>query len=75
MSQDDVFVLAVKRERRNEVPPNWLEVVRGTSGVTILGDANRSRIQVRASPEAVRQLQDSLSEYIHIERVVPHQLM
>ena len=70
-----MFVLAVKRERRNEVPPDWLDVVRGTSGVTILGESNPSRVQVTASPEAVQELRDRLSEYIHIERVVPHQLM
>jgi hypothetical protein len=74
MSEDDVFVIALKRERRNEVPPDWVELVRGTSGVTILGDSNPSRIQVRASPEAIQQLRDRLSENVHIEKVIPHRL-
>ena len=74
MSHDDVFVIAVKRERLNEVPPDWVELVRGTSGVTILGDSNPSRIQVRASAEAIQQVQDRLSEHVHIEKVIPHHL-
>ena len=75
MSQDDVFVLAVKRERRPDVPSDWIAQVRGTPGITILGDANPSRVQVRASPEAIRALRERLSEYIHIEPLVPHRLM
>lgn len=72
MDQKDVFVIAVKRERRGDAPRNWIETVRGTSGVTVLGDASEARLQVRATPEAIARVRDLLSEYLHIERLIPH---
>ena len=44
-------MVAVKREKRSEVPREWVEIGRGTPGVTILGEANPTRIQVKASPD------------------------
>lgn len=72
MPEDDLYVIAVKRERRAEVSPGWVDVVRGTSGITIVGDANPSRLQVRASPEAIRHLQACLSDDVYIEPLIPH---
>jgi hypothetical protein len=74
MDQDDVFVIAVKRERSTDVPADWIEVVRGTSGVTVMGDASPSRIQVRASAEAISRIRDRFSDYLHIESLIPHRL-
>ena len=74
MAEGDVFVIAVKRECRDDVPPDWVDVVRSTSGVTVLGDASRSRLQVRASEEAISHLRDRLADYFHIEKLIPHQL-
>ena len=74
MDQDDVFVIAVKRERRDEVPRDWIETVRGTPGVTIVGDANLSRLQVRASPDGIASVRDQLSDYLLIEKLIPHTL-
>lgn len=72
MERDDRFVVAVKREKRAEVPRDWVEIVRGTSGVTIVGEANPTRIQITASPEAIELLRRRLAEYIYIEKIVPH---
>lgn len=74
MDQDDVFIIAVKSERRGDVPADWVEVVRGTSGVAVMGDSNPSRIQVRASAEAISRIRDRLSDYVHIEKLIPHRL-
>ena len=74
MDQDDVFIIAVKRERRGDVPADWMEVVRGTSGVAVMGDANPFRVQVRASAEAISRIRDRLSDYVHIEKLIPHHL-
>jgi hypothetical protein len=74
MEQDDVFVLAVKRDRRDEVPRDWMQVVRGTPGVTVMGDTNPLRMQVRATPEGIARVRDQLSDYLEIEKLIPHSL-
>jgi hypothetical protein len=70
---DDVYVLAVKREERAGVPRDWLEVARSIPGVVILGDANPTRAQIKATPEAIERLRELLSAYVHIEKVIPHE--
>ncbi len=74
METDDVFVIAVRRERRGDVPADWIQTVRGTSGVTVVGDASPVRVQVRATPDAIEQIQHELSEYLQIEKLSPHRL-
>jgi hypothetical protein len=69
---DEAFVVAVKREKRSEVPREWVEIVRGTPGVTIVGASSPARVQVTASPEAVEELRRRLADYANIERVLPH---
>ena len=72
MDQDEVFVIAVKRERRDDVPPDWVEVVRDAPGVVVMGDASPYRLQVRASPEAIAQIRERLGNDLHIEKLVLH---
>jgi hypothetical protein len=72
MEQNEVFVIAVKRERRDDVPRDWMATVRATAGVTVMGDASAARLQVRATPDAISRIRDQLSEYLHIERMIPH---
>jgi hypothetical protein len=69
---DDEYVIGIKRERRDDVPADWREIVRGTSGVEVTGDASPVRLQIRASPEAVARLRERLSVYVHIEKVIRH---
>ena len=71
---DDVFVIAVKRDRRADAPPDWAAVVRGTSGVTVLGAASPSVLQVRASAHAIARIRESLADCLHIEKLIPHRL-
>jgi hypothetical protein len=72
MEQNAVFIIAVKRERRSDAPRDWMAVVRSTSGITVVGDASEARLQVRATPEAILRIRDQLSEYLHIEKLIPH---
>lgn len=72
--EGEVFVLAVKRDRRDDVPGDWVDVVRGTSGLTVMGDANPTRLQVRATAAAIEQVRTQLSDYLHIEKLIPHTL-
>jgi hypothetical protein len=72
--EGEVFVLAVKRDRRDDVPDDWVDVVRGTSGLTVMGDADPTRLQVRATADAIEQVRNQLSDYLHIEKLIPHTL-
>jgi hypothetical protein len=70
----EMFVLAVKRDRRDDVPGDWVDVVRATSGLTVMGDADPARLQVRATADAIEQVRNQLSDYLHIEKLIPHTL-
>jgi len=72
MGQDEMFVIAVKRERRHDVPRDWITTVRGTSGITVIGEPSEARLQVRATPEALARVRDRLSAYLHIEKLISH---
>jgi len=72
--EGEVFVLAVKRDRRDDVPGDWMDVVRGTSGLEVMGDANPARLQVRATADAIEQVRNQLSDYLHIEKLIGHTL-
>ena len=62
MPDEERFVLAPKRSRRDALRADWLDIVRATPGVTILGDANPVAVQIsrvgrrpRAAGGAVRR--------------------
>lgn len=67
-----MFVIAVKRGRRDDVPPDWIMMVRDISGVTVIGEPSEALLQVRATPEALARVRDQLSEYLHIEKLISH---
>jgi hypothetical protein len=71
MASDDEFVVAVKRDRRSEVPHDWVETVRAISGLTIRGEAIPIRIQVKATPEAIDEVRRRLGEFVTVEKVMP----
>ena len=73
MASDDLYILAVDRERREEVPDDWVETVRSTPGVAVLGAWSSSRVQVRASPEAIQELEARLGGWCHIEKPLDHE--
>ena len=66
------YVVGVKREKRSEVPRDWVEIVRGTPGVTVLGECNPTRLQIEAEGESIDEIRRRLAEYVYIERTVPH---
>jgi hypothetical protein len=72
VADNDVYIIAVKRDRRDEVPPDWCEVVRGTSGVVVMGASSPTRVQVRATSDAIEQITERLGAWLHVEAVVWH---
>ena len=69
---EDVFAVAVKRDKRAEVPDDWVDRVRSTEGVTIMGDANPRRLQIKATDEGIVAIERELADYLYIERLIPH---
>lgn len=67
------YVLAVKRELRGAVPPDWVDRVRRTRGVTVTGAGSTVRLQVRAEDEAIRTVERELGEFLHIEPLIRHE--
>ena len=67
-----VYVIALKRDKRAAAPQDWIDTVRGTRGVTIIGSANPGRLQVQATAEGLVALQKALADFAHIEPVILH---
>jgi hypothetical protein len=74
MDENSDYVVAVKRERRTDVPVDWRTIVRDTAGVVVTGDANALRLRIHATPEAIDRLRERLADYLHIEKVIGHHL-
>lgn len=73
MPDEERFVLAPKRSRRDALRADWLDIVRDIPGVTILGDANPLALQVSASAEGLARLQELFGDVLNIERIIPHE--
>ncbi len=73
MPDEERFVLAPKRSRRDVLRADWLDVVRAIPGVTIVGDANSVALQVSASAEGLARLQELFADVLNIERIIPHE--
>ena len=69
--RSEQFVVAVRRESRDQIRPDWVEFVRHTDGVqNAVG--NDRRLVVQASPEAMQHIEGVLGQYLFIERVIAH---
>jgi hypothetical protein len=69
----DAFALAVKRDKRGLAPDDWIDQVRRTSGVTIVGEASPRRVQITATADGLKSLSQQFSEYVHIEPIIVHE--
>ena len=67
------YIIAVRRDARETVPPDWSEKLGQIEDLTILGPANAKRVQVQASEEAIDRARRLLGDYCHIEPAIYHQ--
>jgi hypothetical protein len=67
------WVIAVRRDKRGEVPPDWVEVVGGTAGVSRVSGAGGVRLQVSATAEAIASIRGRLGEFLLVEPVMPRE--
>ena len=68
----DTYLIAVRRDARERVATDWTKALEGIEGLTIVGAANPTRIQVLASPEAIEQARQRVGGFSHIEPVIKH---
>ncbi len=67
------FILAVKREKRAQVPEDWQGRIGSIEGIESQPAFSPWRLQVTASSEGIAQIQKDLGPYLHIERPIPHE--
>lgn len=69
MSQDTVQAVVAPKAGA-AVPANWQEELKAIPGVAVVGGYG-SRIQIRATPEALDQASSRFGELLHFEPVAP----
>ena len=70
MTTDDRYVVAVRRDRRDDAPDDWLQQV-SALGANIVG-ALGVRAQITAAPDVASRLRDELGEFLLIEPLNEH---
>lgn len=61
------FVLAVRRELRDQAPEDWQARVGAIPGVRIQGDAAVSPLQIEADLDGLERLRAEFGGLLHIE--------
>ena len=71
-----IYIVAVRRERRDDVADDWIDTLRETPGVEVTatgrGPSARRRVRVRATSSGVATLRERLGALCHIEPSTPH---
>lgn len=65
------YIIAVRRDRRDDVPVDWLEVLTGIDGVSVLG-STPMRAQIVADEPGIERARASLGSYLRIEPAILH---
>lgn len=68
---EDAYIVAVRRSRRAGAPADWLDRLRATPGVSVVGTVS-GRAQIRADDDTVARVRADLGAYLHIEPVIEH---
>lgn len=70
------YIVAIKRERRDEASPDWIDILRETPGVEITGTSDASpmtgRITLRATADGIEAVRERMGTYCHVEPVIEH---
>jgi len=66
------YVIALKRERRQEVSVDWIDRLQGAPGVEITASAGNRRATVRATADGLHELHRRVGAFCHIEPVIEH---
>jgi hypothetical protein len=67
------YIIAVRRDHREDVPADWVRLLTEVEGVSVLGSSHK-RAQILANDFAIQRVRLSLGSYLRIEPVVTHQV-
>lgn len=68
-----VFIVAVRRQRRADIPANWVDIVRSLEGVAVQpASVSPHRIVVRATADGAANIQATLRDMVWVEESIPH---
>ena len=63
------YVVAVKREYRNEAGHDWSEVLEAIPGLEVVPGPVRHRLQIEATPDAATEARRRLGDLCYVEPV------
>ena len=66
------YVIAVKREKRDEAPGDLLETICAREDVSTFNRGPSLRVVVEVSPEAVEALTRDYGDWVHIEELTEY---
>ena len=67
------YVIALRRDRRDDAPAQWLQRLAEVEGVSVVGSSPR-RARVLANDAGIERVRSTLGSYLHIEPVMAHQI-
>jgi hypothetical protein len=67
------YIVAVRREQRNETPTDWVQQIGAIDGVSVVGSTGK-RAQVAADAAGIAQLRQDFGSRILIEPVIAHRI-
>jgi hypothetical protein len=65
------YIVAVRRERREDTPADWVRRIGAIDGVSVVG-STKKRAQVAADAAGIARLQQDFGSRILIEPVITH---
>ncbi|MDP8930363.1 MAG: hypothetical protein M3O70_17795 [Actinomycetota bacterium] len=68
---EGTYIVAVRRDQRDTAPHNWLDRLRTTEGVSVIGGSS-ARAQIEVDPGALERVLRDFGAYLHVEPVIQH---
>lgn len=68
---DETYIVAVRRSQRKLAPEDWLDRLRQTEGVSVVGESY-GRAQITADRQGLARVRDELGSFLLIEPLIRH---
>ncbi len=68
----ETYLIALKRERRQKAPDDWVEQIRAVPGVRLVGQSQPFMVRIQATPEALEKIHALVGDSCHIEPIILH---
>ena len=64
------YLLAVRRESKQDVPDNWIELVKELPGVDVDESVSKRRVLIHTDPDALKSVIDRFGQYCYVEPII-----